>query len=79
MILHLLQTHHREPEDTFSSLSFTTSRPFRTKQGGGWHFVNGKSTEMNINNKPCSFNNTKEKKYKQKEWYMSINKNSFNL
>lgn len=35
MILHLLQTHHREPEDAFSSLSFTTSRLFRTKQGEG--------------------------------------------
>lgn len=33
MILHLLQTHHREPNDAFSSLSFTTSNPSEPNKG----------------------------------------------
>lgn len=65
MILHLSQVHHREPADVFSSLSLTISRPFRTKQGGGWHCVNGRSAEMNINNKPWSCND-KEKNTNKK-------------
>lgn len=35
MILHLLQTHHREPEDAFSSLSFTTQDPSEANKGEG--------------------------------------------